>query len=361
MTTKRDYYEVLGVSRDATEEQIKKAFRKLAFQYHPDHNHDHGAEAQFKEVNEAYEILSDSEKRHAYDRYGHTGAADLGGFEGFNFGGMGGVGDIFEAFFGGTTSGTQSRAPRKGSDLEVEIELSFEEAIFGSSKSFDATRIEICSECGGIGAQPGTNPERCPNCNGTGQVKRTSQSLFGNFVQVSTCSHCRGEGTVITSPCSKCKGHGREKVRKKLSVNIPAGVAEDYRLRLRGEGDAGVYGGSPGDIYLSFIVKKHPFFVREGDDIFYDLPINIVDATLGTEIEVPTIEGSTKIKIPAGTQHGKVLRIKDKGVARFNGRGRGDHMIKIQVVTPQSLDSNQKRLLEELAKILPKPKMPRGE
>jgi len=361
MTTKRDYYEILGVSRDATDEQIKKAFRKLAFQYHPDHNHNPEAEAQFKEVNQAYEILSDSEKRHTYDRYGHVGMSDIGDFEGFNFGGMGGMGDIFDAFFGGATSTTQRRSPQKGSDLSAEIELTFEEAIFGASKTFEAARIEICSTCNGIGAQPGTNPDRCTNCNGTGQVRRTSQSLFGNFVQVSTCSRCRGEGSVITNPCPKCKGNGREKVRRKLSVNIPPGVAEDYRLRLRGEGDAGIYGGSSGDIYLTFVVKKHPFFVREGDDIFYDLPLNVVDAALGAEIEVPTIEGPAKIKIPAGTQHGKVIRIKDKGVARFNGRGRGDHMVKIQVITPQSLDSNQKRLFEELAKILPKPKMPKSE
>jgi len=346
MTIKRDYYDILGVPRDASDEQIKKAFRKLAFQYHPDHNHDSGAEAQFKEVNEAYETLSDSDKRNRYDRYGHAGLSDMGGFEGFNLGGLGGLGDIFDAFFGGATSTTRQRSPRKGSDLNAEIDLSFEEAIFGTSKSFDITRIEICSDCNGIGAKPGTNPERCPNCNGTGQVKRTAQSLFGSFVQVSACPHCRGEGTVITEPCTKCKGHGREKVKRKMSVNIPAGVAEDQRLRLRGEGDAGIYGGSSGDLYLTFSIGSHPSFVRDGDDILYDLPINVVDATLGIELEVPTIEGLVKIKVPQGTQPGRVIRIKDKGVAHLNGRGRGDHIVKIQVITPQSLDKNQRQLFE---------------
>ena len=358
MPTNRDYYEILGVPRNASDEQIKKAFRKLAFQFHPDHNNEAGAEEKFKEINEAYEIISDTEKRASYDRYGKVVTSDGHGFEGFDFGGLG---DIFDAFFGGATTTARRRAPQKGADIRVKLDLSFEEAVFGTDKEFEIPRIENCSSCRGIGSKPGTNPQKCPNCNGNGQVRRIQQSLFGRFVQTNTCTQCHGEGTVITNPCPKCKGHGRERVKRNLPVTIPPGVDENYQLRLSGEGDAGIYGGSSGDIYITFSVKPHKFFVRKGIDILYELPVNFAQAALGNSIEVPTLDGKTILKVPPGTQNGKILRIKDKGVPRLDVKGRGDQLVRIRIVTPQSLDSNQRRLFEELAETLPQAKMPEGE
>ena len=358
MSVKRDYYEVLGVPRNASGEQIKKAFRKLAFQYHPDHNKHAEAEEKFKEVSEAYKILSDSEKRANYDRYGHTGASDWTDFEGFGFGGLG---DIFNAFFGGAATTAQRRSPRKGADLQANLNLSFEEAVFGTEKEIEIWRVEYCSLCHGTGSQPGTNPQRCPDCNGSGQVRRVQQSLFGRFVQTVVCPLCQGEGTVITNRCLRCKGKGKEKVERKLNVIVPAGVDENYRMRLSGDGEAGKYGGPPGDIYIAFSIKAHGFFRRKGDDIYYDLPVNFTQAALGAEIELPTLDGRTMLKIPPGTQHGKTFRIKNKGVPHLNGNGRGDHLVTTRVVTPQTLDANQVRLLEELARTLPLPKMPEDE
>jgi len=358
MPSNRDYYEILGVPRNANDEQIKKAFRKLAFQYHPDHSKEAGAEEKFKEINEAYEVLSDAEKRSSYDRYGQVVTSDWYGFEGFNFGGLG---NIFDAFFGGATTTAQRRAPQKGADLRAKLDLSFEEAIFGVDKGFEIWRVENCSLCHGVGSQPGTNPQRCPNCNGSGQVHRTQQSLFGHFVQTSTCPRCHGEGSITTNPCPQCKGSGKEKVKRKLMVTIPQGVDESHHMRLSGEGEAGIYGGSPGDIYITFSIKPHKFFVRKGTDILYELPINFAQAALGNNIEVPTLDGRTILRIPPGTQNGKVFRIKDKGVPRLDGKGRGDQLVRIQIVTPQSLDENQRRLFEELAKILPQAEMPEDE
>ncbi len=349
MTIKRDYYEILGVPRGATDEEIKKAFRRLAFRYHPDRNKQSGAEERFKEINEAYEVLSDPEKRANYDRYGQATIPGWPGFEGFDFGGFG---DIFEAFFGGTAT-TAQRTPQRGTDLRTRLAISFEEAVFGSEKEVEVWRTEPCSFCHGLGSQPGTNPQRCPNCQGTGQIHRTQQSIFGRFTNITTCPHCHGQGTVIAHPCSQCKGNGRDKVKRKLSVNIPPGVDEGYQLRLAGEGDAGFYGGAPGNLYIILSVRAHPFFERDGDSIIFELPINFAQAALGSEIEVPTLDGTAVLRIPAGTQHGKVFRLKEKGVPHFNTRGRGDQLIKVKVVTPTSLNEKQRRLLEELAKTLP--------
>ena len=355
MRAEKDYYEVLGVSRNASAEEIKKAFRKLAFQCHPDHNHNPEAEGKFKEINEAYEVLCDQEKRASYDRYGRVGTSDWNnGFDNFGFGGFG---DLFDAFFGGATTTTRQRAPRKGSDLQVKLNLTFNEMVFGAEKEFELSRVESCSVCRGIGSKPGTNPQKCPDCNGTGQVRRTQQSLFGHFVQVGTCSKCNGEGTHITEPCPECKGNGRVKAKRKLSVTIPAGVDENYRMRLSGEGQAGIYGGASGDIYIAFAIEPHEFFVREDNDILCELAINFAQAALGGSVEVPTVDGETTLKIPPGTQHGKVFQLKGKGVPRVDGKGRGDQLVQIRIITPESLDDKQKKLFEELARTLPQPEI----
>jgi molecular chaperone DnaJ len=347
MPIKRDYYEVLGIPRDATDEEIKRAFRRLAFKYHPDHNHEDGAEEKFKEVNEAYEVLCDPDKRAAYDRFGHGGPQGLfgRGFEGFDFGGFG---DIFDAFFGGVTTATR-QAPRRGADLNYNINITFEEAAFGCQKEINILRTENCSLCQGIGCKPGSQPTRCPNCNGSGQVRRVQQSIFGRFTNITTCPQCRGEGRIITEPCPQCRGAGRDKQQRTISIKIPAGVDDDSQIRLRGEGHAGIRGGPSGDLYLTLAVEQHKFFQRDGDDILYKLPINFAQAALGTEIEVPTLEGKTKLKIPAGSQTGEVFRLKNKGFPHLNRRGRGAQLVTLHVVTPESLTRKQRTLFQELA------------
>jgi molecular chaperone DnaJ len=354
MTTKRDYYDVLGVSRNASHEEIKKAFRKLAFQYHPDRNGDDGAEARFKEVNEAYEVLSDEDKRAAYDRFGHSGADNMfgRGFEGFDFGGFG---DIFEAFFGGTSTTTR-RGPRNGSDLRYKVSLTFEEAALGCEKEVEIKRTELCETCHGTGSKPGVNPTRCPNCDGTGQVRRVQRSLFGQFIQSAVCSQCRGEGSIITDPCPDCKGSGFQKQKRRIAVKVPAGVDNGNGIKLRGEGDAGSRGGSPGNLYVMITVAEHDFFVRDGDNVIYDLPVSFAEAALGAEIDVPTLYGDTRLKIPAGSQTDKVFRLKDKGIAHVNSHGRGDQLVRLRVVTPDSLNKEQRKLFEELSKSLGTPK-----
>ena len=353
MAVKRDYYEVLGVSRDATDEEIKRAFRKLAFKYHPDRNREDRSAEKFKEVNEAYEVLSDANKRAAYDRFGHDGAAGLfgQGFEGFDFGGFGGFGDIFEAFFGGTSTKTR-RAPQRGNDLRYKVVISFEEAALGCEKEIDVTRTEICSTCHGTGSKPGSQPSRCPGCDGTGQIRRVQRSLFGQFINTAVCSRCHGDGRIITDPCRECKGTGFQKQRRRVSVRVPAGVDDGTAIRLSGEGDAGTRGGSAGNLYVVLSVAKHEFFTREGDYVIYELPVNFAQAALGTEVEVPTLYGNGKLKIPPGSQTGKVFRLKDKGIPHLHGSGRGDQLVKLLVVTPESLTREQRQLFEELAKSL---------
>ena len=346
MATKRDYYEILDVDRNATDEAIRKAFRKLAFKYHPDHNRDDGAEGKFKEVNEAYEVLSDSDKRAAYDRFGHGGGEGLfgRGFEGFDFG----FGDIFDAFFGGTTTATR-QAPQRGAPLHYQVTITLEEAAFGSEKEIKVLRTENCSVCQGTGSKPGSQPSRCPNCNGTGQVRRVQASIFGRFTNVSTCPQCQGEGRIITEPCPQCRGTGREKQQRRILVKIPAGVGDDSQIRFRGEGNAGTRGGPSGDLYVSLSVKEHEVFTRDGDDILYELPINFAQAALGTEVEVPTLDGKSKLKLDPGCQTRTVFRLKNKGIPHLHGKGRGDQLVIISVVTPQSLTREQRQLFEELA------------
>lgn len=353
MPVKRDYYEVLGVDRNASDEEIKGAFRKLAFKYHPDHNHDHGAEDKFKELNEAYEVLSDRDKRAGYDHYGHNSNADFGGqnFDGANFSGLG---DIFDAFFGGAGTGTRP-AQQRGSDIHYSVSITLEEAAFGVEKEINLSRTEHCPACNGIGSAPNTQPSRCPDCSGSGQVRRVQQSIFGRFVNVVACPKCRGEGMIITDPCPKCRGTGKEKNKRNIMVKIPAGVDDSSRLRLSGEGDAGSRNSHAGDLYVSISVKKHELFTRDGDDIHYEMPINVAKAALGAEVEVPTLEDKVKLKIPSGSQTGQVFRLKNKGVTHLQGHGRGDEFVNLKVVTPDSLTAQQRKLFEELAKTLDLP------
>jgi molecular chaperone DnaJ len=354
-TSKRDYYEVLGVARSASEEEIKKAFRRLAKQYHPDANKEQGAEARFIEINEAYEILSDPQKRAAYDRYGH---AAVGNGTGAGFGDFGDLGsfssinDLFETFFAGAT-GTQRRGgTQRGADIRYDLTITFEEAIFGCQKEIELPRWETCSNCRGSGAQPGTSTTRCSACQGTGEIRRVQQSIFGQFVNVTMCERCRGEGRVITTPCEKCRGQGRVRNNRRVVVNIPAGVDDGINVRVTGEGEVSARGGTPGNLYVILTVKPHHVFKRQGNDIIYELPISFTQAALGDEVEVPTIDGKTStLKIPAGTQSNRSFRLKGMGVPVVHSSARGDQHVIVKVVTPTNLTPEQKRLLEEFARL----------
>ncbi len=351
MSPKRDYYDVLGIDRNATEGKIKTAFRKLAFKYHPDRNRENGAEEQFKEVNEAYEVLSDSEKRATYDRFGHNNNQGVfgQGFEGFDFGGFG---DIFDAFFGRGTGTASRRAPERGADLHRSITITLEEVAFGVEQEINILRTEHCPLCRGTGNRADSQPKECSTCNGSGQVRRVQQSIFGRFTNITTCPQCHGEGRIITDPCSQFRGTGKEKHQRSILVKIPAGVEDSSRIRLNDEGNAGTWGGPSGNLYLSLSIKEHELFTRDADDIFYMLPINFAQAALGTEVEVPTLHGNIKLKIPAASQTGKVFRLKNKGIPHLHSRGQGDQLVKLRVITPESLTKKQRQLFEELAKDL---------
>lgn len=355
-TNKRDYYEVLGVSRSATDDELKKAYRRLAKQYHPDANKEQGAEARFIEVNEAYEVLSDPQKRAAYDRYGHAGVNGMGGMGtgGFSdFGSFSSINDIFETFFASAGAGTQRRGgTQRGADLRYDLTITFEEAVFGCQKEIELPRWETCPTCRGNGAQPGTSTTRCSACQGTGEIRRVQQSIFGQFVNVSMCERCRGEGRVITTPCEKCRGQGRVRNNRRVVVNIPAGVDDGINVRVTGEGEVSSRGGTPGNLYVILTVKPHQFFKRQGNDILYELPISFTQAALGDEVEVPTVDGkTTMLKIPAGTQTNRSFRLKGMGVPVVHSSARGDQHVIVKVVTPSSLTPEQKRLLEEFARL----------
>jgi molecular chaperone DnaJ len=362
MATKRDYYEVLGVDKNASDADIKKAYRKLAKQYHPDVNPgDKEAEARFKEINEAYEVLSDPKKRSQYDHFGHAGFDSNGGFSGFGgFGDFsnfdfGGIGDIFETFFGGTGFGRTGRsrnAPQKGSDLKYSMEISFEEAAFGVKKEILVNRMEKCSNCSGSGARPGTSPSTCTHCNGTGQVQIKQSTPFGQFVNIKTCDVCRGEGKVVTNPCPSCNGKGKVRRKTRIEVNIPAGIDDGQTISLRGEGEPGFRGGPTGDLYITVRVKPHPIFTRQGNDVICDMPITFVQAALGSELEVPTLDGKVKYTIPEGTQTGTIFRLRGKGIPYIRGGGRGDQYVKVNVEVPKKLDEKQKALLREFGELL---------
>jgi molecular chaperone DnaJ len=351
---KRDYYEVLGVPRDADANTIKSAYRKLARQYHPDVNKDAASEEHLKEINEAYEVLSDAEKRQAYDRFGH--AASQGGFGdagAAGYGGFGGFGDIFEEFFGGFAGGRPAqRGPTRGNDLRYDLDISFQEAVFGAEKEIEIPRLETCPQCQGSGAEPGTRPIRCPQCNGTGEVRRTQQTILGQFVSVTPCPRCHGEREIVTTPCSMCKGQKRLNRMRKLSVTIPAGVDDGMRIRLSGEGEAGERGGPPGSLYVVLRVKAHPLFQRQESDIILEYPISIVQAALGAEVKVPTMDGASELNIPAGTQNGAVFRLRGKGAPVLRSNRRGDQVVNVKVVVPDKLNDKQRKLLEELGESL---------
>ena len=361
--SKRDYYEVLGVSKTATQDELKKAYRKLARKYHPDLNKDNEEAAEkFKECNEAYSVLSDDQKRAQYDQFGHAafengGMGGGGGFGGAGgFGGFGGSGmeDIFDMFFGGQGGRGGSRAksgPQRGADLRFDMEITFEEAAFGIEKEIKLHRDEKCEHCHGEGAEPGSKVETCPECNGSGYVRFTQNTMFGQMVNERPCSRCKGEGKIISEPCKECFGRGTVKRDKKLKVKIPAGVDNGSRLRVANEGEAGAKGGPNGDLYVYLYVKPHKFFERDGTTVWCEVPINIVQATLGADIKVPTLDGQVTMKVPEGTQPGKVMRIKGKGIPNLRGGSRGDQLVRIKVVVPTKLSDKQKDALRKFADI----------
>jgi molecular chaperone DnaJ len=363
MAAKEDYYELLGVSRDAGPDDIKKAFRKLARQYHPDVNKDPAAEAKFKEINEAYEVLSDEQKRAAYDRYGHAAFRNGGGpaaGQG-DFGNFTDINDIFNEFFGGfNRSGTaqQRRSPRRGADLRYDLKLEFLEAVFGVEKEIDIVRNESCQRCSGNGAEPGTTPSKCRTCNGTGEVRRMQQSILGSFVSVTTCPTCGGGGEVIAVPCKQCGGKKQVRTTRSLSVSIPPGVDNGTQIRLNNEGEPGVNGGPPGNLYVVINVTPHAYFRRKDQDIIVEVGINIAQAALGDEVEVPSVDGKEKLSIPPGTQSGSVFHIKGKGVPHLRRTARGDQVVVVDVRIPPNLTSEQRRLFVDLAKTLGKEVVP---
>lgn len=351
---KRDYYEVLGVPREATKDDLKSAYRRLAKQYHPDVNKEDGAEEKFKEISEAYSVLSDDEKRGAYNRYGHAafqgGAGGATDFSGFT------VDDIFEQFFGGfggaSRGGSGRRGPRRGADLRYELNISFDEAVHGVQKEIEVTRAENCPTCNGKGAEPGTEPQRCATCKGAGEVRQVRQTFLGSMVNVSTCPTCNGTGETIATPCHTCRGRGRVRNSKKLTVNIPPGVDTGTQIRLSNEGEPGSGGGPGGNLYVVLGVEPHEHFRRRGDDIWMEYSVNISQAALGAEVNVPTVDGEEKLKIPAGTQPGTVFPMRNKGVQRLQRTGRGDHFVVINVAIPTKLSGDQKKLLKELSNTL---------
>jgi len=357
MSEKRDYYEVLGIKREASKDEIKDAYRKLAMQYHPDRNKEAGAEEKFKQISEAYAVLSDDQKRQTYDQLGHSGfdqrynQEDI--FRGADFDSVFrdmGFGDLFRTLFGGGGGFGGAERVNRGQDIGFDLELTLEDAARGVEKEVEIPRTERCDVCGGSGAAPGTNPKLCPRCHGAGQVENTRQS-FGMYVRyVSPCPTCRGKGKIIETPCANCHGSGLVKKRRKISVKVPAGIDEGYQLRLRGEGEMAANGGEPGDLYVIVHVKQHPQFLREGDDLWYIAMVSYPQAALGSEIVVPTFEGPTAIRIHPGTQVGEVITLRGKGMPRFRAYGKGDMLVRIGISVPQKLTGPQKELLEQLSK-----------
>ncbi len=346
--SKRDYYEILGVEKGASKDEIKKAYRKLARKYHPDVNKEAGAADKFKEAKEAYEVLSDEQKRAQYDQFGHAGpqSQGFGGFGGAqDFGG--GFGDIFDMFFGGGGRRRDPNAPQQGADLQYTMELEFEEAIFGKEAEITIPKEETCDTCSGSGAKPGTKTKTCSHCNGSGQLNMEQNTPFGKVVNRRVCHYCNGSGKIIPEKCTTCGGTGRVKKRRKIHISIPAGIDEGQQIRVSGKGEAGINGGPPGDLFVVVHIKPHEFFQREGDHIFCELPLTFAQAALGDEVEVPTVHGKVKLKIPAGTQSGKVFRMKGKGAPNVRGYGHGDQHVKVKVITPTKLTDRQKELLRE--------------
>ena len=356
---KEDYYEVLGVNKNATDDEIKVAFRKLAKQYHPDlqTGDKTAAEAKFKEINEAYEVLSDKEKRAKYDQFGHAAfdpsAEGYGG--GYGGAGFGDFSDIFDTMFGGFGGfgGQQNRnGPARGNDLKYNLSLTFEEAAFGVRKEILVPREENCAACGGSGAKPGSKPAKCTTCGGSGQVRVQQNTMFGSFATVRTCDACNGTGKIISDPCPDCRGKGRVHKSNRINVNIPAGIDNGQTLTMRGEGEAGRRGGPNGDLYIGVSVKPHKLFVRKGYDVYLDMNVPMTIATLGGEIQVPTLTGSVKYNVPEGTQTATTFRLKEQGIPRLNASGKGDMLVRVNVQIPKRLSDEQKELVRKLAESL---------
>ena len=363
MADKRDFYEVLGVDRNATDDEIKKAYRKKAKQYHPDLNPgDKEAEAKFKEANEAYEVLSDKDKRGRYDQFGHAGVDPNfgagGGAGGWGTGADGmdfDLGDIFGSFFGGGFGGASRanpNAPRRGEDTQSTITISFEEAAKGCKKKIKVQRIETCPDCGGSGAKPGSTPKTCPDCNGRGQVNVTQRTPFGTIQSVKTCPKCGGKGKIVDDPCNKCRGGGRVRKNRELEINIPAGIDDRQVISVRGEGNRGVNGGPAGDLHVTVFVRPHPDFERDGYNIWYDCHVNFVQATLGDTIMVPTLDGKVKFDLAAGTQPGAVVSLKGRGIQYLNSRGKGDQYVRIVVEVPKNLTFQQREALKHFKTVM---------
>ncbi|HCA42456.1 MAG TPA: molecular chaperone DnaJ [Bacteroidetes bacterium] len=360
--SKRDYYEILEVSKSATTEEIKTAYRKKAMKYHPDRNPGNAeAEEKFKECAEAYEILSDANKRSRYDQFGHQGVNGMGhgGFDNINdifshfgdiFSGFGGGrGSIFDDFFGGTTRRRNSPGT-DGGDIKIDLSLTLEEIAEGVNKTVKVKKFVECQSCSGSGAEGSSGYDTCPDCKGTGELRHVSRSMFGQFVNVSVCGKCNGEGRIVKNKCNVCKGEGRVMSESIEKINIPAGVSEGNYIPLRGKGHSGLRGGSPGDMYVHIFEAKHKIFVRDGDDIIYNLKLSIVDLILGSDVIVPTLTGKVKIKIEQGTQAGDTLKLREKGIKHLNEYGRGDQLIKLHIDIPKKITSQEKKLLKELAK-----------
>lgn len=353
---KRDYYEILGLNKDATTEEIKKAYRKLALKYHPDRNSsDSNAEKKFKEINEAYQVLSDKEKRTRYDQFGSAegfGGFDFRDFQGRGFSDFGDFSDIFDSFFGTRTRSREGRVrPQRGANLRYNLEINFEDSAFGRETRIEVPHWETCPRCKGSRAEPGSSPQTCPDCHGTGEIRNTQSTLFGQFVNIQTCPRCGGEGKIINSICTNCKGTGKVKKNRIVKVKIPAGVDTGHRLRMGGMGEPGERGGPSGDLYIIIYVKPHKIFKRDGIDIMCNHSISFVKAALGGEITVPTLKEKARIKIPAGTQSNTIFRLKGRGIYKIGTKQRGNEYVKIIVETPKRMSNEQKKLLLEFAKL----------
>jgi molecular chaperone DnaJ len=359
---KRDYYEVLGVPKTAAADEIKKAYRRLAKKYHPDVNKGPDAEAKFKELSEAYEVLIDPKKKETFDKFGHAGAESTFGREGFKWSdfthfsdvedlfGRDFFGrDIFDVFFRGGYREQQRRGPLKGSDLRYDLEISLEDAAVGLNTEINVPRSETCPACGGVGAESASDVKTCPSCGGSGQEKNERITPFGSFVSVTTCSRCKGAGRVVEKPCGECRGTGKIRRMRKISVKIPRGVDSGSRLRIGGEGDAGANGGPAGDLYLVIHILPHEFFKRDGENIYCEIPLTFSQAALGSEVEVPTLKSKAKLRIPEGTQTGTIFRLRGEGMPRLGESGRGDQMVKVRIVTPTKIPGRAKELLKELS------------
>jgi molecular chaperone DnaJ len=349
VVTERDFYEVLGVARGASDAEIKRAFRKLAQQFHPDVSQDPQADLRFKEINEAYQVLSDPQRRQAYDMFGRAGVS--GGADGGFGAGFAGFGDIFDAFFGGSGgSGVRHGRPAAGSDLRYDLRITFEEAVTGVEKAIEFPVLDRCETCGGSGAKPGTSATTCPQCGGRGEIRTVRQTMLGQMVNVTACPRCRGEGRIIETPCETCHGEGRTERTKRLRVTIPAGIDEGHQVRLSGEGEAGPRSGPPGSLYVAVHVTPHPELRREGTELYYELDVSIAQAALGTRLSVPTVEGAEEIEIRPGTQPGTELRLRGRGVPHLRRSGsRGDLHVFVRVVVPHRLSKEQRKALEAYA------------